>query len=113
MKIEEKLNGWFRVGNDGFAKEVDKGLFDVIRTNDADDVIHVEFYDKVNISNERYGDDHEYLKLESSMEKAVYLAVFSLSYNENITCHNEQEVEKILVHEKVINKEEDFELYIV
>lgn len=112
--IKEQQNGWFRVGDYGFAKKLRNDTYEVFRLVNLEDFTYVEWYNKVDISIvdekwfNKYGDYNEYIQLQTDIEKAVYVAVFSLTYDDYVKCDNEQEIKEILVFNGVINENENF-----
>lgn len=118
MKLMEKENGWYRIGDAGFAKKIGDNLFKVIRI-ESNEAIHLDFYDKIDISSVKaedigeYGNYDEYLNLKTDFEKAIYLAFVTYTHDGTSTWKNVKEVKSVLVKEQVIKDTEDFSLLTV
>lgn len=117
-KEKEVLGEWVLVNEHGFVRQLEENIFEVVRINDADAYVHVEFYDKVNIKKVRkkdfkhYGDLNEYLQKKTLLEKAMYLAVFGRVYDTSITCLYSKEITDILIAEGVIRENQKYEEFL-
>lgn len=110
-----KENGWLEVQN-GFVKKREDTIFEVIRIINADVLIHVEFYDRVDIAKaapkhfQTRGSFNEYAAQTTDYEKAIYFAVHGMYFDDVQTCEDEKEVKLLLMIEKVLTEEEVFDL---
>lgn len=122
QKIIEKKDDWFRIGDYSFVKNKAEKSYEVIRLVDADDLIHIEFYNDVNIKNLTKDDFkggfgfeefayNEFIQSNNPLEKASIFATFVLWRDDNVTCYSVEELSNILKEVNVIQKEEKFELY--
>lgn len=116
MIKDNKVSGeWVLVNEHGFARQLEENIFEVVRINEVDQYVHVEFYDKINIKKARkkdfkhYGDLYEYLQKKTLLEKAMYLAVFGRVYDTSITCLYSKEITDILIAEGVIRENQKYE----
>lgn len=111
MRIEEKNNGWYKIGEHGFAKKIGDNMFEIIRIEIYEDYVNLTIQEKVDLSNvdedllKIYGDFKKYLKAKDPLEKS-FLASYSMLNDSIHGCEDKQEVKEFLFEKGVIDDNE-------